>query len=112
VLKPQLEGGGNNIYDGAIAETLRNLTPKEREAYILMERLRPMVQENILVRANEPLNLISVDKELGIFGYLLGSNDKIIKQEQFGHMIRTKPSSANEGGISTGAAGHDSPFLF
>lgn len=77
-----------------------------------MERLRPLIQENILVRANEPLKMIKVDNELGIFGYLLGTSDKIIKQEQFGHMIRTKPSTANEGGISTGAAGHDSPFLF
>lgn len=95
-----------------LLEALKTFSPVQREAYILMDRLRPLSQDNVLVRAHQPLTVTKMDSELGIFGYLLGSANEIIVQAQDGHMIRTKPSDKNEGGIGNGNAGHDSPFLF
>ena len=41
VLKPQREGGGNNHYGDDLVDALERMTPDERAAYILMERIRP-----------------------------------------------------------------------
>ncbi|KAB7498767.1 Glutathione synthetase [Armadillidium nasatum] len=50
VLKPQREGGGNNIYGEEIAEVLEKIRDSpEREAFILMDRIRPPVQRNYLL---------------------------------------------------------------
>lgn len=35
--------------------------------------------------------------ELGVFGAIIGTKDKIFYNRQVGHMLRTKVSSANEG---------------
>ncbi|KAJ1356426.1 hypothetical protein KIN20_014144, partial [Parelaphostrongylus tenuis] len=45
VLKPQLEGGGGNFYGENMAEKLKILTEEERGAFILMERIQPLVAE-------------------------------------------------------------------
>ncbi|RXG61918.1 Glutathione synthetase [Armadillidium vulgare] len=69
VLKPQREGGGNNIYGEEIAEVLNKIRDSpEREAFILMDRICPPVQRNYLVRANEDARLEEVVSELGLFG--------------------------------------------
>lgn len=44
----------------------------EREAFILMDRIRPPVQRNYLVRANEDARLEEVVSELGLFGVIIG----------------------------------------
>lgn len=41
VLKPQREGGGNNLYGEELAEALRTYSKEERASFILMERIRP-----------------------------------------------------------------------
>ena len=42
VLKPSREGGGNNFFDDDMLEKLRELKGSDkREAYVLMEKLRP-----------------------------------------------------------------------
>ena len=42
VLKPSREGGGNNFWDDEMLEKLKELEGSEkREAYVLMEKLRP-----------------------------------------------------------------------
>ncbi|KAG7160162.1 Glutathione synthetase-like 1 [Homarus americanus] len=73
----------------------------EREAYILMDRIRPPVQHNYLVRPHESVKLVEdkSDKEITINTYS-------------GHMLRTKPSSVNEGGVAAGLGALDSVFLF
>jgi len=76
-----------------------------------MERLRPFSLENILVKNAGELKIQRVDSELGVFGFVLGSSQGIREQAQYGHIMRTKPSSSCEGGISTGVAAHDAPFL-
>jgi hypothetical protein len=44
VLKPQREGGGNNLYGEEMVTALRTMGPEERSAYILMDRIRPPEQ--------------------------------------------------------------------
>jgi glutathione synthase len=44
-----------------------------------------------------PPLIVDLVSELGIFGAIIGTKDKIIYNRQTGHMLRTKVSSANEG---------------
>jgi len=116
VLKPQREGGGHNIYGQDIVETLNAIgsTP-EREAYILMERIRAPVQRNYLVRPTSGeqqwAELTDVISELGIFGALLGSPEEILLNTSCGHMLRSKLASNNEGGVASGNGALDSVLL-
>ncbi|KAK8752704.1 hypothetical protein OTU49_006997 [Cherax quadricarinatus] len=113
VLKPQREGGGNNLYDEEIKKVLEKIKDSpEREAYILMDRIRPPVQQNYLVRSHEPVKLVEVVSELGIFGVVLGTAKEILINRYSGHMLRTKLSSVNEGGVAAGLGALDSVFLF
>ena len=74
VLKPQREGGGNNIYGTDIVSFLSNMKDAdERNAYILMDRLNPPVTSNYIVRPGvNGADMVKVNSELGIFGYLIG----------------------------------------
>ena len=50
VLKPQREGGGNNVYGEDIAPFLRKIRDsEERDAYILMDRINPPTTKNYVV---------------------------------------------------------------
>ncbi|KAK8394592.1 hypothetical protein O3P69_006622 [Scylla paramamosain] len=113
VLKPQREGGGNNVYGQEIRTVLEKIKDsQEREAYILMDRIRPPIQQNYLIRAHEPVKLVEVVSELGIFGTILGTAKDIQFSKFAGHMLRTKLSSVNEGGVAAGLGALDSVFLF
>ena len=49
VLKPQREGGGNNMYGQELKEKLENASSEELSSYILMQRLFPQLQPAILI---------------------------------------------------------------
>ncbi|KAJ7374700.1 hypothetical protein OS493_005043 [Desmophyllum pertusum] len=52
VLKPQLEGGGNNIFGEDIVKTLTETVDlKERSKFILMDKIQPPIAKNYIVRA-------------------------------------------------------------
>lgn len=113
VLKPQREGGGNNVYGQDIADFLKSLNnEQERNAYILMDRISPPVTTNYLVRPGltEP-QLVKVVSELGIFGYIIGDANETKINKQVGHMLRTKLSHVNEGGVAAGLGALDSVIL-
>uniref|UniRef100_A0A0B6ZT03 Glutathione synthetase n=1 Tax=Arion vulgaris TaxID=1028688 RepID=A0A0B6ZT03_9EUPU len=112
VLKPQREGGGHNMYNAEISTFLtQHKHSKERNAYILMQRIFPWQQRNYLVKAGVPFVLSDVVSELGIYGVYIGSNDQEIENFECGHMMRTKISGTDEGGIVAGFAVLDTPFL-
>ena len=50
VLKPNLEGGGNNIYNEKIVEMLLRSTPEDRKKYILMRKIRPWLNHTVMFR--------------------------------------------------------------
>ncbi|OAD52716.1 Glutathione synthetase [Eufriesea mexicana] len=118
VLKPQREGGGNNVYNEDIKlhlESMRNSV--ERTAWILMDRFYPPVQKNYIIRAyNEPFEdnhfqFSDVVTELGVYGVIIGDHDNIIYNKEVGHILRTKSSNENEGGIVAGIGAIDTPYL-
>ncbi|VDD76870.1 unnamed protein product [Mesocestoides corti] len=73
VLKPQREGGGNNIFGDDIVEKLDKIMGKpEANAYILMEKLEPPIVENCVVGLEYPPPLRrEMISELGVYGVLL-----------------------------------------
>ncbi|EMD39596.1 hypothetical protein CERSUDRAFT_63209 [Gelatoporia subvermispora B] len=116
VLKPQREGGGNNVYKDAIPPFLDNLPPEEREAWIAMELIAaPQGLENYLVRAGggtDSAVKTEVVSELGIFGWaLFGGPEKTVTEKEFGWLVRTKGKDSNEGGVAAGFSVLDSLIL-
>ncbi|CAH0760223.1 unnamed protein product [Diatraea saccharalis] len=114
VLKPQREGGGNNLYGSDVREALiRMRHSRERAAYILMERILPPLVPGYVVRpgAAVPPPITDLVSELGIFGVIIGTKEKIFYNKQVGHMLRTKLADANEGGVAAGLGALDSPYL-
>jgi len=113
VLKPQREGGGNNVYGDDIKPFLENIKDsEERNAYILMDRIQPPVTTNYMVRPDgQPAKLVDVISELGIFGYVIGDKEKIITNKYVGQMLRTKLSHVDEGGVAAGLGALDSVYL-
>lgn len=113
VMKPQREGGGNNIYGLDIPEALSKMDETERAAYILMKRIFPPISRSYMIRPGNPVpnDVVDLVSELGIFGAVIGSKDKIIYNKQVGHMLRTKLSNANEGGVAAGSGALDSLYL-
>ncbi|KAL4703755.1 hypothetical protein ACJJTC_017543 [Scirpophaga incertulas] len=114
VLKPQREGGGNNLYGADVRDALLKMRhSRERAAYILMERILPPLVSGYVVRpgAEVPPPVTDLVSELGIFGVIIGTKDKIYCNKQVGHMLRTKLADANEGGVAAGLGALDSPYL-
>ena len=116
VLKPQREGGGNNIYKSSIPGFLDTLPFAERGAWIAMELIEtPKGVNNYLVRAGSgPQGAVKTEtvSELGIFGWaLFGPGAKVIKHEEAGWLLRTKGAESDEGGIATGFSVLDSLLL-
>ncbi|KAI8142421.1 glutathione synthase [Fennellomyces sp. T-0311] len=110
VMKPQREGGGNNIYGSDIVQTLKKLTDEERTAFILMELIRSPPIENLMVREGRLIEG-EVASELGIYGVYLNDGEKAIVNEIGGHLLRTKAHTTKEGGVAAGFAVIDSPLL-
>lgn len=119
VLKPQREGGGNNIYKEAIPAFLDTLPPKERKAWIAMRLIQPPDTGNYLVRAGSasdsqselPVKAETIS-ELGIYGWaLFGGPDNMIHEREAGWLLRTKGRESNEGGVATGFSVLDSLLL-
>ncbi|KAF9649777.1 glutathione synthase [Thelephora ganbajun] len=116
VLKPQREGGGNNVYKSSIPRFLDTLPLAEREAWIAMELIEtPKGIDNHLVRAgsgSQGAVKAETISELGIFGWaLFGPGAKEIKHEEAGWLVRTKGTDSDEGGIATGFSVLDSLLL-
>ena len=53
VMKPQREGGGNNIYGEDVGTALQTMSVEEQSAYILMERILPPSAPSKLLRNNQ-----------------------------------------------------------
>lgn len=121
VLKPQREGGGNNVYRQNIPpalDAMRARNPKEVEGYILMELIHPPPMKNIMVRAGTGQGIQGeVVSELGAYGVALfrekedGNGAEVRVNEGKGHLLRTKGKEDDEGGVAVGFSVIDSPLL-
>ncbi|WOH14397.1 hypothetical protein DCAR_0933916 [Daucus carota subsp. sativus] len=113
VMKPQREGGGNNIYGNDVREALLRLQNEETNedaAYILMQRIFPVVAPTILMRDGS-CHKDSAVSELGIYGAYLRNKENVVVNDHAGYLMRTKVSSSNEGGVAAGFAVLDSIYL-
>lgn len=112
VLKPQREGGGNNTYGEEIRTVLTKIKgSKDRSSYILMEKIEPMVVTNYPVTLGQEIQFTEMVSELGIYGTLVGTKDEIFLNKQTGHLLRTKKTGTDEGGVATGYSVLDTPYL-
>lgn len=107
VLKPQREGGGNNIYRSAIPDFLKSIPETHWGSYILMELITPPPAKNIILRNGE-LEEGGVISELGIYGACIWNKDKVLHNEGAGYLLRTKGDKSEEGGVAAGFGCMDS----
>uniref|UniRef100_A0A914H9I9 Glutathione synthetase n=1 Tax=Globodera rostochiensis TaxID=31243 RepID=A0A914H9I9_GLORO len=114
VLKSQMEAGLGNFFDEQIAEMLQKLSKQDRAAYILQQRINPLVVKNFMMRQMKPAQMEDVVSELGIYASLIGnqSTGQILHNSVDGHTIRSKPSKVNQGGVVFGGGTIDSALLF
>lgn len=118
VLKPQREGGGNNIYGTKIPNFLKDLGDDERKwrGHILMELIEPPRLRNTIFR-NGQTKSGEVIGELGIYGACLWRSSKgqsvaeILHNEEAGWLLRTKGRESEEGGVAAGFGAVDSVCL-
>ncbi|WVR04500.1 glutathione synthetase [Kwoniella sp. DSM 27419] len=120
VLKPQREGGGNNIYRHDIPPHLAQLAgepreegePEKKEAYILMELIEPPKGlHNWLVRGGDnKARKADIVSELGVYGVMLYGGGQAVNQGA-GTLLRTKGRESDEGGVAIGISSIDSPLL-
>lgn len=103
VLKPQREGGGNNLYEEELVEKLTHASAEERKAYILMERIRPIPHLATVVSAGEAKEGTCVS-EIGRFGVYLADENEVLLNLDAGYLVRTKGHQVREGGVTAGFA--------
>ncbi|RPA71635.1 glutathione synthetase [Ascobolus immersus RN42] len=110
VLKPQREGGGNNVYRGKIPGFLQSIGKDKWPGYILMELIEPPSISNVVLR-NGNVEKGGVVNELGVYGVTLWSREKIQENYQAGYLLRTKGVESEEGGVAAGYGCVDSVCL-
>lgn len=112
VLKPQLEGGGNNVYRGNIPPFVAQMAAQERVAWVAMELIRPPRGVGAyLVRSGTERVSARVMSELGVFGWALFGEGREVREEQVGWLVRTKAEDVDEGGVAAGFSVLDSVLL-
>ncbi|KAI4165682.1 MAG: hypothetical protein LQ342_000624 [Letrouitia transgressa] len=124
VLKPQREGGGNNVYGTKIPAFLRSLGDELTwRGHILMELIKPPPVRNSIFRNGE-VQTGQVIGELGVYGVCLWRNGKgdgggrkdggkgeVLENWEAGFLLRTKGSESEEGGVAAGFGAVDSVCL-
>nr|XP_025956929.1 glutathione synthetase isoform X1 [Dromaius novaehollandiae] len=112
VLKPQREGGGNNLYGEELRQVLEKIKDSpERTSYILMDKIKPQPSKNYLLRAHTPLKVSECISELGIFGVYVRQGKEMVMNKSAGHLLRTKAVEHADGGVAAGVAVLDTPYL-
>jgi glutathione synthase len=117
VLKPQREGGGNNLYGEEMVAVLRTHDPSaprgafgDLSAYILMQRIFPPTNQTLCLRKGEMVALETLS-ELGIYGGYVRVGEAVTRNAHGGHLLRTKAATSDEGGVAAGFAVLDSVVL-
>ena len=117
VLKPQREGGGNNLYGEEMVRVLRTHDPSaarggdgDLSAFILMRRIFPPVNRTLCLRGGEMVELETLS-ELGVYGGYVRVGDTVTRNAHGGHLLRTKAATSDEGGVAAGFAVLDSVSL-
>ncbi|ODV88400.1 hypothetical protein CANCADRAFT_146035 [Tortispora caseinolytica NRRL Y-17796] len=112
VLKPQREGGGNNIYSNDIPAFLKSIPESEWSSYILMKLIDTETHEATIVRDTKVFKGDTIS-ELGIYGCILWNQQtsETFYNTGAGWLLRTKAADSNEGGVAAGFGSIDAPEL-
>ena len=76
-----------------------------------MQRIFPPAQNSILLAKGGQIKLSKALSELGIYGAYLGDGTTEHFNEKAGHLLRTKVDGVDEGGVASGFAVLDSPYV-
>ncbi|CEM33001.1 unnamed protein product [Vitrella brassicaformis CCMP3155] len=113
VLKPQREGGGNNLHGQDIVRTLTK--GEGLSEYILMKKIRPPVLPSLVFDRTDTAELKAFVRpslaELGIYSAKVMDGSEEVYNETLGHLLRSKDEGSNEGGVAAGFAVVDSLLL-
>jgi len=101
VLKPQREGGGNNLWANDMVRALKTMSEKERAAYILMRKINPRSAPSALFRRGECVVTPCIS-ELGIYSAHVGDGNQTYESSYCGYLLRTKAVGVDEGGVAAG----------
>ena len=111
VLKPQREGGGNNLYGDEMVAALNSMTADELTSFILMDRIVPPTFSTAIMRDGVLHEGVEGVYEMGVFAALLSDGDDVALNVACGQLLRTKSSLVEDGGVAAGVAVLDSPYL-
>ena len=113
ILKPNREGGGNNI----AGDKLKELIPEEGSEpsdllknSVIVEKIDAAVHESIVLR-NEEIKIQNSISEFSIYGIILTNENTIHINKSVSFLVRTKNKDEIEGGIMEGAGAVDLPCL-
>ena len=116
VLKPNLEGGGHNIFRNDIPDFVETLAKEQYADYVLMKMIQPQFKQGVLMTPQE-LYQGPVVSELGVIGTCLwrrsadGREPEVIGNEAAGWTFKSKPSSVDEMSVVKGYGCFDCPLL-
>lgn len=104
VLKPNREGGCNNVFGEEGARLLGSLSAQERRQYVLQEIIPPVFEENeIMVDVNRVART-SCKYELGRYGVLSEVRGQLRRNETHGYLVKSHARGFNEVSITKGTA--------
>ena len=113
VLKPERDGGGNNLFGKELQEKLCSGEPTSQ--YLLMKRISPPEVDVPMLR-NGRMKEVRAVSELGIFGAFIYDASQaaspLLENKSIGWILRTKNVEANESNIRLGTGVYDSPYLY
>lgn len=102
ILKPMREGGGSNLNNEEVRDSIENDEIVSRS--IIMKRIRNPEYDNILL-TNEKFYKCKTITEYSIYGSLIVNEKAEEDNQTFGYLLRTKNSQIAEGGVFAGV-GH------
>ncbi len=112
VLKPQREGGGNNLYGKELSKfLLENRTNPVLNGWVLMQRIFPQNNITYFMKKGEVSVYPSIS-ELGIYGTFVGDGTTVMRNDCAGYLLRTKQAGVDEGGVATGYSVLNSLILY
>ncbi|EMC94587.1 hypothetical protein BAUCODRAFT_552460 [Baudoinia panamericana UAMH 10762] len=121
VLKPNLEGGGHNVFGSDIPDFLSGKPEDHWYKYILQRRIEPPTAITGALLMAEELYEGAVVSELGILGFVMwkqlpsGGNEvtnvETVRNEAAGWTFKTKPQEINEMSVVKGYGCFDCPLL-
>ncbi|PPJ59824.1 hypothetical protein CBER1_10633 [Cercospora berteroae] len=116
ILKANGDGGGHNVYGGAIPAYLKDLQQEEWKKFILMRRIdSPRDAEGMLLLADDRLFQGEVVRELGVAGTCIWRRQsegvEVLWNRCVGWTLKTKPRGVEGMMVVKGVGAMDCPNL-